>query len=602
MNTCLVDNTPINSLTKLVGDQAVYTLKIYDSSVCLLAEKAGIIQYSFRTGAIKTISLEENDFLKRNIKDCRATVLANGEIYYLFETLKLARYNPLQNRLDTLSISLPDKASVIQGELLTMNADAQGNLWICLKGTGLLFYNIKTKESKLWQESDGLVFNHIQSVTIDRQGKVWCAAYNKFSVYDPAKNNFENFSLRLGESMYTYTSRFVNLHNGNILGNIDQTFIEWLPEKLRTNTIRQPVLINAFKVFDSIKPLSSVNNNVELNYNENNFSIEFGIITGYTKNNYRLQYMLEGFDNKWIEAPSSNTATYTNVPEKKLIFKVRAIASDNSWQGKETQLNITVIPPFYRTDWFRIIIALAFAVSIGLLLRLRVNNIRKGAQQKNEFNKMVNEWRLKALRSQMNPHFIFNCMNSIDLYILKNDTENASRYLNKFARLVRLILNQSDEMNIPVAKEIEMLKYYIELETLRFDIPFKYAIEVDPAIDMDETEIPSMLLQPYVENAILHGLRHKKEAGTLTVAIRRGNNCLHCIIEDNGVGRAATTVINATRVTRHESKGMKLTEERLQMFDAQQNKTVVNIIDLKDEEGNATGTRVEIEIAIEFDD
>ena len=215
----------------------------------------------------------------------------------------------------------------------------------------------------------------------------------------------------------------------------------------------------------------------------------------------------------------------------------------------------------------------------------------------------MNEWRLKALRSQMNPHFIFNCMNSIDMYILKNDAENASRYLNKFAKLVRLILNQSDEMSIPLAREIEMLKYYVELERLRFDKPFNYAIDVGLSVDAEETEIPSMLLQPYVENAILHGLRHKQQQGNLLLRIAREGNVLHCTVEDDGVGRKATAVINAGRDTKHHSKGLKLTEERLDMVNASDtSKAFVQVTDLADENGNPNGTRIEIRITLEWDD
>jgi LytS/YehU family sensor histidine kinase len=186
------------------------------------------------------------------------------------------------------------------------------------------------------------------------------------------------------------------------------------------------------------------------------------------------------------------------------------------------------------------------------------------------------------------------------MYILKNDAENASRYLNKFAKLVRLILNQSDEVYVPLGKEIEMLKYYIELEKLRFDIPFSHNIEVDASINLEETEIPSMLLQPYVENAIQHGLRHKKGNRHLSVLIHQNENGLLCIIEDNGVGRKQAALINASRPGIHDSKGSILTAERLAMLGTEQNRPVVNIVDPEDEKPNVTGTRVEINIPVEF--
>jgi ligand-binding sensor domain-containing protein len=605
INTHRFDDAPVSLLKKITGTQMIYALKlVHDSVLCLLTERAGIIRYSFSSHNIQSVTPEENPFLGRNINNYRSnTAGINGQWYLAFSQLKLARYDPWLNRVDSIPVTYIDGVGLTGNATMDLTGDNNGNLWMSLKGTGLFCYDVAEKKLTLWQQSEGLVYNYIYTVSMDHNGKIWTAGYNKFSVFDPSKKSFQNFSLPISENNYAYYSRLITLKNGNILGNIDQTFVEWLPGNLTSHTTRQPILINAFKVFDSTISLQTTGNHIKLNYKENFFSIEFGILTGMEKNRYHLQYMLEGFNDKWIDAGPLNTATYTNVPEDDFIFKVRAVAADGSWIGKETILHISVIPPFYRTAWFRIFSAFIFAALIGWLIRLRINNIRKTEEQKNEFNKMVNEWRLKALRSQMNPHFIFNCMNSIDLYILKNDAENASRYLNKFAKLVRLILNHSDEMTIPLAKEMEMLKYYIELEALRFDKPFYYSIKVDDSIDTGDTEIPSMLLQPYIENAILHGLRHKKEQGHLLIAIKRSEKHLHCTIEDDGVGRSATKIINEGRTTKHESKGMKLTEERLQMMDAQnKNKAVVNIIDLTGEDGHAAGTRVEIEIAVEFDD
>jgi ligand-binding sensor domain-containing protein/anti-sigma regulatory factor (Ser/Thr protein kinase) len=595
--------TSITYLKKTVGTQSVYWLRLIgDSVICLLASKSGIIQYNLHTRIIKTISLNENDFLKQNINfNTTGIVSAQGNKLYLgFSSLKIASYDLLTNQLDTLPVPIDSRIKLLENALVNLKEDAAGNLWITLNGTGLIYLNLKTKETKLWQQSDGLVFNHVHESAFDDHQKLWIAAYNKFSIFDPLKNSFENFSLPINENNYAYNSRMVKLHNGNILGNMGQTFIEWLPEKIKKNTTDLPVLINRIIVNDSSVWLNN-NDEIKLNHKQGNFSIEFGVVTGLEKSRYQLQYKLDGFDEKWKIADAQNTAVYTNVPEKKLIFRVRTISVDNSWQGKETTLAITVTPPFYRTSWFRILAALVFAGAIVLLIRLRINSIRKSEKQKNEFNQMLNEWQLKALRSQMNPHFIFNCMNSIDMYILKNDAENASRYLNKFAKLVRLILSQSNDMYVPLGKEIEMLKYYLELEALRFDYPFSYAINCSDELDLDETEIPSMLLQPYVENAILHGLRHKKATGNLNILVSRKDNSLFCIIEDDGIGRERSAEINATRTGKHESRGTILAEERLKVMEKDKGKPVINIIDLKDENGIASGTRVEITIPMDFD-
>ncbi|MEO8150358.1 MAG: two-component regulator propeller domain-containing protein [Bacteroidia bacterium] len=216
-----------------------------------------------------------------------------------------------------------------------------------------------------------------------------------------------------------------------------------------------------------------------------------------------------------------------------------------------------------------------------------------------EAAKQVAEMRLQAIRAQMNPHFIFNCLNSIDKYILKNDEVKASRYLNKFAKLIRLILNQSERLHLPLATENEMLLYYMELESIRFEIPFQFEISVDENMDADDIEIPGMIIQPYIENAIWHGFMNKPDNGKITITYTEKENMLLCVVEDNGIGRTKAMEYKMQNSTHQPSKGMKLTAERISILNAKSSdETSVRVIDLKDDSGNACGTRVELMLPI----
>ena len=203
----------------------------------------------------------------------------------------------------------------------------------------------------------------------------------------------------------------------------------------------------------------------------------------------------------------------------------------------------------------------------------------------------------------MDPHFIFNCLNSIDKYILMEQGEKASHYLNRFARLVRLILNQSDSVRVPLEKEAEMLRYYLELEAQRFKDPFSWEVKVDPSLLPAEVELPTMLVQPYVENAIWHGLQHRPGSGKLLVEFRRLGNDVECVIEDNGVGRDASARINAERGRVHQSKSMQVNADRMKLFAETHSSGVRSeIMDLKDEQGIAIGTRVHLVLPIDGSD
>jgi PAS domain-containing protein/two-component sensor histidine kinase len=223
-------------------------------------------------------------------------------------------------------------------------------------------------------------------------------------------------------------------------------------------------------------------------------------------------------------------------------------------------------------------------------------------EQKNEelieVNKMIADYKLMALRSAMNPHFIFNAMNSIQYFISKNERENALVYLSLFSKLIRNILTGTLENKTTVHHEMETLQNYIELENLRFDMKFKIEYEIDESLDIRQMEIPSLLLQPYVENAILHGLYNKKGNGLLKIKIlAHKENTIIFVVEDNGIGREEAKKIKmANQIHNHKSVGMIVTKERLDIIN-KTNKVSVKITDLSDK-GEAVGTRIEIYVEI----
>jgi sensor histidine kinase YesM len=210
------------------------------------------------------------------------------------------------------------------------------------------------------------------------------------------------------------------------------------------------------------------------------------------------------------------------------------------------------------------------------------------------------EIEMRALRAQMNPHFIFNSLNSINKYILKSEHENASRYLTRFAKLIRLILDNSNSREVALTDELTALKLYIEMESLRFTSKFDYEIKVSSDVNADTLQVPPLIIQPYVENAIWHGLLHKDEGGCLSISINKlRDDMLQCIIEDNGIGRKRATELKSKSAMSNKSLGMKLTEERIQMLNQYAaSHASVTIIDLEDEMGNGTGTRVILNIPV----
>jgi len=205
----------------------------------------------------------------------------------------------------------------------------------------------------------------------------------------------------------------------------------------------------------------------------------------------------------------------------------------------------------------------------------------------------VTEVEMQALRAQMNPHFIFNCLSSINRFILKNETEAASNYLTKFSRLIRMVLNNSKKPFISLEDELEMLCLYLDMEKLRFKDSFDYRITFINSIEASNVFVPPLLLQPFAENAIWHGLMHKEGHGHLEIELSIDKKILTCAITDNGVGRNKAAEVKSKSVQKQKSMGLKITTERLALLNKDHDEqTFFNIEDITDNEGRSAGTRV----------
>lgn len=264
----------------------------------------------------------------------------------------------------------------------------------------------------------------------------------------------------------------------------------------------------------------------------------------------------------------------------------------------------------YQNRLVRYWLIAGLGIVLLIVVALYLNNRRKQKDnlllkneiklQEAEFASKIAETEMTALRAQMNPHFIFNCLNSIKLYTLENDAQTASDYLTKFSRLIRLVLENSRSEKVTLANELETLQLYIEMEAMRFKNKVKYQLEVDDEIDIHYIDIPPLLLQPYIENAIWHGLMHKEEGGTVIIKIDlEQEHLLQVSIIDDGIGRAAAAELKSKSATKNKSFGLKMTSERIELINQlYKSKTQVQIEDLVDDNGNTKGTKVIVKIPV----
>lgn len=257
----------------------------------------------------------------------------------------------------------------------------------------------------------------------------------------------------------------------------------------------------------------------------------------------------------------------------------------------------------------RLIIIIA-AILISIISFLIWNRIRQlkvrhtmileqkeGEKLKVKYEKELLRMEAKALRAQMNPHFIFNCLNSIKSLIQQNENEKSVTYLTTFSKLIRTLLNNADKKEISLYDEIETCKYYLQLEAMRFDTKFSYVVNVDNNIDLKSILVPALIIQPFIENSIWHGIVPRNNGGKVSLNVAKKNEMIEVIIDDNGIGRESSQQNKSTSELSHQSKGVNLTQSRLELNNLlQQRQAKLEIIDNKDEKGIATGTTVIIKI------
>lgn len=314
-----------------------------------------------------------------------------------------------------------------------------------------------------------------------------------------------------------------------------------------------------------------------------------------------FQYKLENYDKDFVFNGANNFARYPNLPFGRYTFLVRATNSDGVWSDQVATIAIQIRPPWYLRWWALTLFGLLLLGILYAVYRDQIARIkRKEAFRRKEldYKRQVAEIETAVLRLQMNPHFIFNSMNSIRNYILQKNIDTADEYLERFARLMRMILKFAENPFIAVSEEMELLEQYLETEQMRFEKPFNYYFHIPDDLDPDEVILPTMILQPFVENAIWHGLSDKEGERRIHIRFWQEQDLFYCSIEDNGIGRAAAAKRRATAKS-HESKALSITERRLKLLEAASGKTAsYKLIDLYDEAGQPMGTQVLLQLPL----
>ncbi|GAA4400109.1 hypothetical protein GCM10023187_12910 [Nibrella viscosa] len=525
-------------------------------------------------------------------------VSRTGDIYIGTLGAGIDRLNPQTGEFTYYTPTYPfDRRHINDRDAISLYEDADGIIWAGTVVGGLNRLDPATGEFTFYSTHNGLPSDQIVSIIGDAKGNLWLGTDQGLCRFDPRTRTARTYTIHDGLPANEFRERAVYRRGDRLLFGTANGAVIFHPDSLPDNPTPPPVYLTRFEVMGKAQPLPA--GPVEFPHDRNFLAFEFVAINYHAPQKNQYAYRLEGIDKDWVYSGTRRFVSYSDLKPGTYTFRVKAANNDDIWNEKGVSQVVIIHPPWWRTWWFT---TLAIATGFSLMYtgyRYRVEQIRRGEQQKAEFSKKLSEMEMQALRAQMNPHFIFNSLNSINTFILKNDPESASEYLAKFSRLIRLILQNSSQPVVTLENELEALRLYLNMESLRFRNKFTYAIEVDPEVETDVIEIPPLLIQPYIENAIWHGLMHKEGIGHVGINLHMADDMLVCIIEDDGVGRRRAAELKSKSATRSKSLGMQITAHRIKLINELHGReTTMRIVDLVDATGEACGTRVVLHIAV----
>ncbi|TNF47957.1 MAG: hypothetical protein EP305_06580 [Bacteroidetes bacterium] len=496
--------------------------------------------------------------------------------------------------------------------VFSMVKDSQDRLWI---GTaeGLLLYDGERFKNISYAKSPAS--NYINFLSIDNDVIYVGTNNGLFQLQNIFKEEIEVLKFGIGEGVSdletNLNSSFIDNKHRLWFGTASG-LVCYRPEKGSEifgtpRLVLKKMLLN-YQDFEYSKYSDQLDHNglpltLDLPSNKNNITFELDGIALANYQGLKFQYKLEGIDENWSPLVATSSITYSALPEGDYVFVARAVDSRGN-QSDEIRYPFTVRPPFYRTWWF----ILLSAASIGLLLFAYLRFRLKREREANEKERLEYRSRLlaleqRSLNASMNRHFIFNSLNSIQYFINTQDKLSANKFLTNFAKLIRKNLDSSEEGNVvTLAQELDRLELYLSLESMRFKDRFEYVIDCDEEIDKENIRIPAMILQPFVENSIIHGiLPNEDKKGEIKVEIHEQDRQLIIRITDNGVG-----IENSIRQKQdiegdHKSQGMEITSKRIELLNhLSQNKfEIQGPFQMEDEYRSIKGTGVILKISLE---
>ncbi|OQP59955.1 hypothetical protein A3860_35525 [Niastella vici] len=519
----------------------------------------------------------------------RATCLfSNNDTIYIGTLAGLYRITP-----DKQVQYLGEKIKALQGRIAAVREDANHIVWVATSGLGLIGLRNDGLVHQITRQN-GLASNFTRTLFYDN-GKLWVGTdkglckvsvlqpgyhIDKYSMSDGLASDIINSVYEAGKKVFVGTPEGITFFEEDKIGSQSQCVMRFVD-----------IAVAGTTYYPTDAPFSIPHNKNSIQFNYVGISFKSG-------GDIRYRYRLLGLDSNWKETRET-FLSYPALPSGDYELQLQAI---NKFDVRSQLLTarFTIDQLLYERTWFRILLGVLFLAVTGVVVLLIIRRIRKREQEKTAMSKRISELEQLSRKAQMNPHFIFNSLNSIQQYVMDTDVAGANKFISGFSRLIRQTLDFSSKPEISLEEELDYLSNYLEIERTRLENTFSWSVIIEEGVEPSDHYLPPMILQPFVENSVRHGLRFRRDKnGLVTIIVKRENNHLVCIVEDNGVGRKAAMQYKSVSPINYQSKGLSLTADRITMFNQEhEQKITMRIDDLENDEQAPLGTRVTISFPV----
>lgn len=527
---------------------------------------------SGRVGYIKNDRVEKVFGPKEGLPGVPVRVLAPDTLGRIWVGTKGAGLLYIDLRHNASSFQKLDPAFKLQSpNIYLLHYDTQGNLWIGSEtGVDKLIFSSTGSAVDLQHFGKNKGFLGIETchdaVLEDRKGRLWFGTMNGLTQYTPT--------------------------------NWEQTPVAPVLHLQTISLFYKPLSETAYAGW--LRPNGSLADGLELPYHQNHLSFAFRAVDLGNPETIRYRWQLEGAETGWSPSSAQEQVNYANLSPGYYTFKVQATA-DGELFSEPVAVSFLIKKPLWQLWWFQLLLVLGLAALIALWIRAWLQRLKKTEQARRENLEVENrllQLEQKALQLQMNPHFIFNALTSIQALITEQNYPTARQEINHFAKLMRSILANSRQQTISLQEEVNTLEQYLHIEQFCHQQKFDFEISLPEGADPEEIEIPPMLLQPFVENAVVHGVSPLPYPGKISIRFNLQGEILSCEICDNGIGRERAARLREEKKPGHQSAALQVTQERLEALRSGKPYKPLEISDILNQKGEIAGTRVIVRLPV----